>query len=114
MIPSDVVTAHAVYSVIPRKYRLSNTFAGSACHSARGGGPGAAAGAGVVRGAGAFAGGGVHNWLNRNVWSCPAAALAAATCGAAPLDGAWARTVAPASAAHAPMTTHNLEAEILI
>ena len=61
MMPSDVVTAHAVYSVMPRKYRLSNTLAGSACHAARGGGPGAAAGAAPVRGAGVFAGGGVHN-----------------------------------------------------
>ena len=40
MMPCDVVTAHAVYSVWPRKYRLSKTLAGSACHESRGGGPG--------------------------------------------------------------------------
>src|SRR5689334_5951728 len=39
MIPCDVVRAHAEYSVIPTKYRLSNTFAGSACHCDAGGGP---------------------------------------------------------------------------
>ena len=61
MIPSEVVTAHAVYSVFPRKYRLSNTLAGSACHSREGAELGAAAGAGPVRGAGVFAGGGVHS-----------------------------------------------------
>jgi hypothetical protein len=32
MMPSEVVMAHAEYSLWPTKYRLSNTFTGSACH----------------------------------------------------------------------------------
>src|SRR5258707_1068770 len=37
--PSDVLIAHTEYSVWPRKYRLSNTLTGSACHDSRAGGP---------------------------------------------------------------------------
>jgi hypothetical protein len=43
MMPAEVVTAHAEYSDWPTKYTLSNTFAGSACHVARAGGPDAGA-----------------------------------------------------------------------
>src|SRR6266545_96612 len=39
MMPCDVVSAHADQSVMPTKYRLSNTFAGSTCHCDAGGGP---------------------------------------------------------------------------
>src|SRR5882762_6687598 len=48
MIPSEVVTAHAEYSVWPMKYRLSKTLTGSACHVARAGGVCAGAAAGCV------------------------------------------------------------------
>ena len=40
MMPSDVVTAHAEYSVCPTKYRLSNTLTGLAYHVSRAGAPG--------------------------------------------------------------------------
>ena len=32
-MPADVVTAQAEYSLWPTKYKLSNTFAGSTCHT---------------------------------------------------------------------------------
>src|SRR3954447_21010292 len=80
MMPADVVTAHTEYSDCPRKYKLSNTFTGSACQALRGGGPvgrGAAAG----RGAGGVEGGtaSVQIRLKTPAKSDPAAALAAAT-----------------------------------
>src|SRR5215470_12834262 len=82
MIPADVVTAHAEYSVWPRKYRLSNTFAGSACHVSRAGGPG---GRGLAPRAGRDAGSvddvaSVQMRLKTPAKSAPAAAFAAATC----------------------------------
>src|SRR3954467_12985057 len=49
MMPCDVVTAHDEYSLCPRKYKLSNTFAGSVYQVLRAGGPG-------WRGAGGAAG----------------------------------------------------------
>src|SRR5215813_13894827 len=86
IIPSDVFTAHEEYSVMPTKYRLSKTFTGSACHCERSGGPdGCEARCPLCVGAGDAAGGGaVHN-PNIEVCSCPAAALAAATCVSASL-----------------------------
>src|SRR5262245_43761875 len=85
MMPSDVLTAQAEYSVCPTKNRLSKTFTGSACHSDRGGGPCCAPLAPRCAGAGAGAGSAAgHNLCNSPVWSLPAAALAAATCESAP------------------------------
>jgi hypothetical protein len=52
MIPSEVFTAQAENSFIPRKYRLSNTFTGSACHVSFAGGPGGGAGVVPLAGAG--------------------------------------------------------------
>src|SRR5688572_1805761 len=40
MMPCEVVIAHAEYSVCPTKYRLSNTFCGSAYQVSRAGGAG--------------------------------------------------------------------------
>src|SRR5262245_34377088 len=82
MIPADVVIAQAEYSVWPRKYKLSNTFTGSACHVSRGGGPGGR-GAALARPRPAFdASRGVASVqmrLKTPANSVPAAALAAAT-----------------------------------
>src|SRR5436305_12014084 len=88
MMPCDVVTAHTEYSVWPRKYRLSNTFTGSACHVDLSGGPAGRGVAGVARGVGAAAGtAALHVVLNTPAHSWPAAFFAAATCvSTAPLD----------------------------
>src|SRR5579864_2567626 len=85
MIPADVVTAQTEYSVCPRKYRLSNTLRGSACHESRGGGPGGRGAAGR-RGAGVAGGtASVQMRLKTPAKSVPAAALAAATWASTPL-----------------------------
>src|ERR1051326_8465941 len=39
MIPPLPVIAQALWILVPRKYRLSATLAGSACHVSRAGGP---------------------------------------------------------------------------
>src|SRR5262245_34912066 len=82
MMPCDVVTAQTEYSVWPRKYRLSNTFTGSACQVERSGGPGLRGAAGAARRAGACAGGttALQVVVKMPAPSCPAAFLAAATC----------------------------------
>src|SRR5580765_864865 len=82
MMPCDVVTAHTEYSVWPRKYRLSKTLTGSACHVERSGGPGGRGAPGAAPRAGAVAGGtaALHVVLNTPAHSCPAAFFAAATC----------------------------------
>src|SRR2546430_10185341 len=79
MMPAEVVTAQTEYSVWPRKYRLSKTLAGSACHDSRGGGP---AGRGVAdRAEGGVAGtASAQIRLKTPAKSVPAAAFAAATC----------------------------------
>src|SRR4051812_11442352 len=96
MMPADVVTAHAEYSVCPRKYRLSKTFTGSACQVDRSGGPagrGAAGGAGAGARLGTIA---LHTRVNTPAKSSPAAAFAAATCAAAaPLGDCAAVVTAP-------------------
>src|SRR5690242_4785370 len=88
MIPFDVVIAHDEYSVMPTKYRLSNTFTGSACHASRGGSAGGppprrpappgppARGSGGLTSASAVLQTGVY----RPIRSPSAAVLAAATC----------------------------------
>src|SRR5262245_25771458 len=105
MMPSDVVTAHAEYSFSPTKYRLSNTFIGSACQRERSGGP-CWAGAGGCDAAGGA--GGAHNRLNNPACRSPAAVFAAATWTATPpAAGAWAATFAaptPAAVANADAT----------
>ena len=53
MMPSEVVTAQAEYSVCPTKYRLSKTFTGFAYHVSSSGAPGARGGAGAALGTGA-------------------------------------------------------------
>src|SRR5437867_829059 len=82
MMPSEVVTAHAEYSVMPTKYRLSNTLTGSACHCDGSGGPACApplrwprcgGGAGRIE----FA---EHSPPNNPGWVVSPAAFAAATC----------------------------------
>src|SRR5436190_1023766 len=79
MMPSDVVTAHAEYSDWPTKYRLSNTFTGSACQLSRASvacappAPRPPCGAGVALSE-------PHVRLNRPVQSDPAAIFAAAMC----------------------------------
>src|SRR6185503_4811735 len=107
MIPCDVVIPHTEYSVIPRKYRLSNTFCGSAYHVSRAGDAGAPAArprppppppaarpAPPARGAGAFAScsAPLHVVSNTPCQSEPAAARAASTClnaaGETPAGGA--------------------------
>ena len=75
MMPSDVVTAHAEYSISPTKYRLSKTLTGSACHRERSGGLGDG---GLLRGTGAGAEG-AQRRSNSRVCSWPAAVRAAAT-----------------------------------
>src|SRR5437762_12839305 len=80
MMPSDVVTAQAEYSVWPTQYRLSNTFTGSAYHCERGG-----ACLGPLDAAGDFGADGRNDVCeqtasNKPRCSWPAAALAAATC----------------------------------
>src|SRR5688500_16646058 len=82
MIPSDVVTAQTESFGLPMKYRLSNTLAGSTCHSERGG-TRRAASDGAICGAGRVGprsdNAGAQSVSNTTVKSCPglyAAALA--------------------------------------
>src|SRR3954447_5733041 len=90
MIPCEVVTAHTEYSVWPRKYRLSNTFTGSACHVDRSGGPGGRGAAGAVRAAGVAAGtAALQVVLNTPAPSWPAAFFAAATCASTAPSDDW-------------------------
>src|SRR3989442_5445151 len=79
MMPSEVVTAQAEYSVWPTQYRLSKTLTGSAYHCERGG-----ICLGVLA-AGAFGAAGrkdvgEQTASNKPRCSWPAAARAAATC----------------------------------
>src|SRR3977135_4167680 len=71
VIPSLVVRAQAEWILVPTKYRLSNTFAGSVAQVARSGaGPGATSAPGAVCGA-------THTRTRVPVKSKPAAAFAA-------------------------------------
>src|SRR5688500_2728389 len=71
IIPSDVVTAHADSFMLPTKYRLSKTFAGSAYHSDRGGIVREAAAAAGAALAGAEGRGASHIESKTYVKSCP-------------------------------------------
>src|SRR5438093_944877 len=98
MIPCEVVTAQTEYSFSPKKYRLSKTLTGSACHVSRAGGPGRGAFVLAV-----FAGGGgrsasAEQILSNNPGNSFApAARAAATCDSTVSAGACAHSIQPAS-----------------
>src|SRR5262245_40069771 len=93
MMPCEVVTAHDEYSLCPRKYRLSNTFAGSTCHDSRGGGPGWRGGAGVEERCGDVSW--PHVTLNTPMCPLRATFRAASMCTCAALfgGGAWAAAI---------------------
>src|SRR5947207_12533354 len=103
MMPCDVVSAHADQSVMPTKYRLSNTFAGSTCHCEAGGGPACRPPPPAPRPAGAAVGAGAGN-ADSQTRSCsavnwmPAAAFAAARWLSTVPVTCWAPAVAVATA----------------
>src|SRR5437762_11107564 len=74
MIPSLPTSAQALWILVPRKYRLSATLAGSAYHVALAGGP-----AGAAWAPGVAAGGTMQRRRNVPGHSRPAAFLAAET-----------------------------------
>src|SRR5687767_7253422 len=83
IVPAEVVTAQAEYSVCPRKYRLSNTLTGSAYQVLRSGGPGRLAAAPPRPRAGVEAAvrvASLQTRLKMPSHSCPAAVFAALTC----------------------------------
>src|SRR5829696_2716486 len=77
MMPSLPTRAHALWIFVPRKYKLSATFAGSAYHELRAGGAGAAAfAAGAPRPRPEAGGGTMQRRRNVPAQSVPAARLA--------------------------------------
>src|SRR5215468_12561605 len=110
MTPAEVVTAQTEYSVWPRKYRLSKTLTGSACHVSRAGGPGGRAAVPRPRCGVEVPGGtaSVQMRLKTPAKSAPAAAFAAATC-------AWTASVcAPATASAATESANAHDATVLM
>src|SRR3954470_260581 len=93
MMPADVVTAQAEYSVCPTKYRLSKTFTGSACHVDRSGGPAGRGAAGWAAAGARLGTTALHTRVNTPAKSSPAAPFAAATCAAAAPLCDWATVV---------------------
>src|SRR5437773_1103748 len=94
MIPCEVVTAQTEYSFSPRKYRLSKTLTGSACHVSRAGGPGRGAfAAAVFAGAGGLSASAEQILSNNPGNSFAPAALAVATWDSTVSAGACAPSV---------------------